>query len=104
MDLSGFRAVLQTLVDHEVEFIVVGGVAAVLTGAPVNTFDVDVVHSRDPENLGRLVRALREMDAQYRHRPEFRPDESHLATKGHQLLKARSRNLDILGAIGNGRT
>jgi hypothetical protein len=104
MDLSGFRAVLQKLVDYQVEFIVVGGVAAVLTGAPVNTFDLDVVHSRTPENLTRLVKALRELDARYRHRPEFRPDESHLATNGHQLLKTRFRFLDVLGAIGSGRT
>jgi hypothetical protein len=46
MELSGFRAVLQTLADHDVEFIVVGGVAAVLTGAPVNTFDLDVGNPR----------------------------------------------------------
>ena len=86
MDLSGFRAVLQTLANHRVEFIVVGGVAAVLTGAPVNTFDLDVVHSREPENLQRLVAALGELDACYRHRPEFRPNESIGANTYPDLL------------------
>jgi predicted nucleotidyltransferase len=104
VDLSGFPAVLQKLVDREVEFIVVGGVAALLIGAPVITFDLDIVHSRAPENLTRLVAALRDLDAHYRHRPEFRPDESHLATKGHQLLRTAFRYLDVLGAIGAGRT
>jgi hypothetical protein len=104
MDPRGFRAVLQTLANHRVEFIVVGGVAAVLTGAPVNTFDLDIVHSREPDNLQRLLGALRELDACYRHRPEFRPNESHLATKAHQLLKTGVRSLGILGAIGNGHT
>jgi hypothetical protein len=38
------------LVAHDVEFIVVGGVAAVLQGAPVVTFDLDILHRRTPEN------------------------------------------------------
>jgi hypothetical protein len=46
---------MQTLADHRVEFIVIGGVCAVLHGAPVTTFDLDVVHSRTPENLNRLL-------------------------------------------------
>ncbi len=104
MDSNRFRAILRTLADREVSFIVVGGVAAVLDGAPVNTFDVDIVHSRDPENLTRLLAALQELDARYRHRPEFRPDESHLAATGHQLLLTRFGPLDVLGAIGGGWT
>ena len=37
---------LKTLIWHEVEFIVVGGVGAVLQGAPLSTFDLDIVHLR----------------------------------------------------------
>lgn len=33
---------LRTLVDHQVEFIVVGGVAGALQGGPIVTLDVDV--------------------------------------------------------------
>lgn len=36
------------LAGHGVDFIVVGGVAAVLGGAPISTFDLDIVHARDP--------------------------------------------------------
>ncbi len=104
MDSNRFRAILRTLAERQVSFIVVGGVAAVLDGAPVNTFDVDIVHSRDPENLTRLLAALQELDARYRYRPEFGPDESHLAAAGHQLLLTRFGPLDVLGAIGRGWT
>ena len=45
--MRSFLAVLRTLTDHGVEFIVVGGVAAVLRGAPINTFDLDVVYSTE---------------------------------------------------------
>jgi hypothetical protein len=34
------------LAKHEVEFIIVGGMAAVLRGTHVNTFDLDVVYGR----------------------------------------------------------
>ncbi len=38
-----FREILELLNKHEVEYIVVGGVAAVIQGAPVTTFDLDVL-------------------------------------------------------------
>jgi hypothetical protein len=38
-----FFELLQSLVDGEVDFIVVGGVAAVLEGAPVSTFDLETL-------------------------------------------------------------
>jgi hypothetical protein len=44
-----FLAILRSLAQHEVEFIVVGGISAVLQGAPIATFDLDVVHSRSSE-------------------------------------------------------
>jgi hypothetical protein len=41
-----FLVMLRALLHHEVDFIVVGGVAAALNGTPLTTFDLDVVHSR----------------------------------------------------------
>jgi hypothetical protein len=58
----------------------VGGVAAVLDGAPINTFDLDVVHSRNETNIARLLAVLEELDAVYRIHPErrIRPAASSL--------------------------
>lgn len=97
-----FTAILQTLMDQGVEFIVVGGVAAVLHGAPVTTFDLDLVHSRTPENITRLLSALKDLDACYRGRGDqkLRPTTEHLASSGHHLLMTRYGPLDILGTIG----
>jgi hypothetical protein len=47
---TDFLAILRTLAAHKVDFIVVGGVCAVLQGAPVNTFDLDIVRSREGGN------------------------------------------------------
>ena len=79
--------------------------SAVLHGAPVTTFDLDVVHARDPENVGRLMSALGELEAVYRSQPErlLRPNESHLTGQGHQLLLTKFGPLDVLGMIGKSR-
>ena len=53
-----FLAILKTLAEYKVDFIVVGGVCAVLHGAPVSTFDLGLVHSRTPDNIDRLMSAL----------------------------------------------
>jgi predicted nucleotidyltransferase len=106
MPKNEFTSILRILRDREIDFIVVGGVALVLAGAPRHTFDLDVVHSRKEENIPRLLAALADLDAYYRIQPErrFRPDESHLTARGHQLLMTRFGPLDLLGNVGNGRT
>jgi hypothetical protein len=77
-----------------------------LLGAPINTFDLDIVHSTDPANVSRVLAALEELDAIYRAQPDLRlrPTASHLSSPGHQLLLTRIGPLDLLGSIGNGRT
>lgn len=87
------------------DFLVVGGVCAVLHGAPVATFDLELVHCRDPDNVDRLLTALGELDARYRGPGQAgrRPNRSHLASTGHQLLLTTYGPLDLLGAIGQER-
>jgi hypothetical protein len=102
---TDFLAILHILAEARVEFIVVGGISAVLQGAPIATFDLDVVHSRTPHNIGKLLAALDRLGAYYRSagQRERRPDESHLSSAGHQLLMTRFGPLDVLGSIGKGR-
>jgi len=101
-----FRAILRTLRRHQVDFIVVGGVCGVLQGAPINTFDLDVVHSRDPKNLDRLLKAVEALHGRYRTpgHEKLIPEQSHLASAGHQLLMTRWGPLDLLGTIGEGHS
>jgi len=88
------------------EFLLVGGLAAVAQGAPLTTVDVDVVHRRDPGNVGRLLGFLATVDARYRGQPPervLRPTAEHLLGDGHQLLATDLGPLDVLGAIEGGR-
>jgi hypothetical protein len=54
---------LRTLVEHEVEFCVIGAVAAWLQGSPAVTLDLDVMPRRDLDNAERLAAALNSLDA-----------------------------------------
>ncbi len=101
-----FKDALEVLARHHVELIVVGGVAAVLGGAPIATFDLDVVHARHARNLERLLAALAELEATYNDQSgrRLRPELAALAGPGHHLLITRCGPVDVLGAIGQGRT
>lgn len=100
MNEPSFAPLLATLNEHGVEYFVVGALAAVLQGAPVVTFDVDIVHRRTPENVARLLTALGALDAYFRlDSRNLRPNASHLVSKGHCLLRTELGELDVLGTI-----
>ena len=58
--LKGIMTAQDALIalEHGVDFILVGGLSAVVQGAPVTTIDVDIVHSRTEDNLARLGNAV----------------------------------------------
>ncbi|MEO8424785.1 MAG: hypothetical protein ABI595_12855 [Actinomycetota bacterium] len=60
------RDLLQVLDRHQVRYVLVGGLAAVLYGAPHMTTDLDIVPEDGQRNLERLSRALEEIDARIR--------------------------------------
>lgn len=99
-----FTEILKVLSRHEVEFILVGGLAAIVQGAPVFTFDLDIVILKTAENLPRLLAALQEIDARYldpagRH---IVPDAEKLASfRMHQLVTSLGP-LDVMETIGAG--
>ncbi len=97
-----FEAILKALAGAKVEFIVVGGVCAVLQGVPIATFDLDLVYSRAGQNLDRLERVLRDEEAFYREKPEVFPDASRLDSPGHHLLMTKFGPLDLLGSVVGG--
>lgn len=96
--------ILRVLSRNEVEFIVVGGVAAILEGAPVSTLDLDIMHRRTDENHIRLLNALGELNARYRDLAGRRivPDTGKLRTFHLHRLVTDSGPLDILTEIGPG--
>lgn len=103
--VADLNALLDGLVASGVEFILVGGLAAVAQGAPITTMDADIVHRQTPDNVNRLLTFLRSVDARHR-RPDdkiIEPEERDLIGPGHALLATRFGPLDVLGAIEQGR-
>lgn len=96
-----FGAIVEGLVKADVEFILVGGLAAVVQGTPITTMDVDIVHRQVAENISKLYSFLRTINAVYR-RPDdkiIEPKEEDFFSKGHFLLKTRFGPLDVLAFI-----
>jgi hypothetical protein len=58
--------ILRTLLDHDVRFVVIGGLAGNIRGTPVVTHDIDVCYSRERDNLERLAAALASLHAKLR--------------------------------------
>src|SRR5436305_12955237 len=101
-----FLGLLRVLLHHGVDFFVVGGVAAQLEGAPILTLDLDVLYDKAPENLDRLLAALRELKARYRDPAgrHIEPDLQKLGTMRMHLLPTDLAALDVDGGIGGGLT
>lgn len=103
---TNLKGLLFDLLDADVEFILVGGLAAAIQGVPNTTFDVDVVHRRTPENVERISSFLLKVHAKVRNRPGGQilvPDSAALLGPGHQLLETDKGALDLLGAIEGGK-
>lgn len=98
-------ALIQLLVEAGIEFIVVGGAAAVLHGAPTTTRDLDIVHRRTVENVDRLVALLERLDAVIREpgNRRLRPSASLLLGNGQLNLSTQLGPLDPLCILHDGR-
>jgi hypothetical protein len=85
--MTRFSDLLRALSEAQVEFILIGGVAAAAHGSPRATQDIDIVYARSRENLRRVAKALAplspslrgappglpfRLDVPTRRRPEFR--------------------------------
>jgi hypothetical protein len=102
---SELTNLLELLCSTGVDFILVGGLAAVSQGAPIATFDIDIVPSSEDTNLRKLLDFLLSVDARHRGRPGgqvLRPTLKDLTTGGHCLLMTNQGPLDVLGTIEEG--
>jgi predicted nucleotidyltransferase len=93
---------LQLLAEHEVEFILIGGVAISVHGASYVTFDLDICYSRTKDNLRRIVAALRPYHPRLRDIPEGLPfvwDETTLRQGTNFTLSTDLGDIDLLGEV-----
>lgn len=101
LDIEG---ILEALVEADVEFLLIGGVAVGFHGYVRATKDVDVVPSPDPDNLNRLARVLGQLDAEVEGAGEFEDgelpdplDPDVLALGGNWVLNTRLISVPVVG-------
>ncbi|HVW10179.1 MAG TPA: hypothetical protein VHC90_16445 [Bryobacteraceae bacterium] len=103
--MTEVEALIQALNQHQVEYIVVGGVAALAHGSVRLTQDLDLVYRRSPENMDRIVAALHDLKPYLRGAPPGLPFVWDKATLAHGLNFTLETNLgwiDLLGEIPGG--
>ncbi|MEW6152639.1 MAG: hypothetical protein AB1673_01435 [Actinomycetota bacterium] len=87
---------------HEVRYVVIGGYAAGLIGAPLVTNDVDICYDRSPGNLESLAQALVELGAKVRvagveEDLPFILDARTLAAGDSFTFSSEAGDIDVLG-------
>jgi len=92
--------ILEVLSAHEVDFVLIGGFAAITHGSPFLTEDIDVTPERGADNLDRLSAALKALGARIRTQGvdeglPFDHDGESLASAGVWNLTTRYGDLDI---------
>ena len=100
--MADLEGLLGRLLRERVEFVVVGGFAAVAHGASLLTFDLDVCVRLDPGNLARLYDALSDLHPRHRRppgRPTWNDPRSEPQTWRNLYLETDWGQLDCLGSV-----
>ncbi|MGL4513711.1 MAG: hypothetical protein ACRCT8_11530 [Lacipirellulaceae bacterium] len=103
--MDEFRTLVRALAEAEVEFILVGGVAAAVAGSQRSTRDIDALYRRSDENHVRIVRAIAPFQPYLRGAPPglpFRFDEKALSLGGNFTLTTSAGEVDFLATIAGG--
>ena len=103
--MTKFEDLIPVLAAADVEFILVGGLAAIVHSSSRATYDVDVVYRRSPENMERLCRTLAPHSPRLRGAPPGLPfvlDEKTMAFGLNFTLSTDLGDLDLFGEIPGG--
>jgi hypothetical protein len=93
------KPILRTLLEHEVDFVLIGGLAGIAHGSSYPSYDVDITYARDTRNLERLAAALQELRATLRGASTdlpFQLDARTLRSGAHFTFHTPYGSLDIL--------
>lgn len=93
------RLILEALLDHGVDFVLIGGMAGLARGSAYPSFDVDIAYERGKDNLERLAAALVELEAHLRGAPPDVPfllDAKTLEVGANFTFATKFGWLDIL--------
>ena len=96
------EALLERLDGAAVEYVVIGGLAAVLHGASHVTGDLDICYSREPANLRKLADAVAPLNPRPRGAPadpSFQMDAATLRAGLNFTLTTDAGDIDLIGEV-----
>jgi hypothetical protein len=100
--MHGYERLLKLLIENEVEFVLIGGFAAVVHGCTVLTQDIDICVRLDEKNMRRLLAALEGHDPRFREsREPIGESAKRLARMKNIYLLTDLGSLDILGTVSD---
>jgi hypothetical protein len=94
--------ILQAFADHQVEYVVIGGLAMIARASAHVTVDLDVCYQRTTDNIAALVRALTPFAPSLRGAPSglpFRFDEATVQAGLNFTLITTVCDVDLLGEV-----
>lgn len=94
--------IVLALIENQVEFIIIGGVAISIYSSSYVTYDFDICYLRSKENLARIVKALAPFNPKLRGFPKDLPffwDERTLQNGTAFTLVTDVGDLDLLGEV-----
>lgn len=98
--------ILQALAEHEVDYVLIGGLAVQTHGHVRTTNDADLIPAPDPANLERLAAALRSLEARV-----LNPGEEDTEIDAQMLPRAtswqfvtRDGGIDVMHEVPGGRS
>jgi predicted nucleotidyltransferase len=100
--LIKIKTVIQSLASHEVDFVIIGGVAIHAYSSAYLTDDFDFCYSRKIENLKKIVNALAPFKPRFRNFPKDLPftwDERTLQGGTNFTLETEIGDIDLLGEV-----
>jgi hypothetical protein len=99
--------IIPPLVRARVDFILIGGMAAILHGSARVTFDIDLVYSRTDESIQRLANALAPHNPYLRDTPPVFPfvwDARTIRSGLNFTLTTNLGDIDLFGEVARGET
>jgi len=97
--------ILRALADHEVEYVLIGGLAVQTHGHVRTTNDADLIPPPEPANLERLAAALRSLDARVLNESEedTEIDAKMLPRATIWQFVSRDGGIDVMHEVPGGR-
>lgn len=70
---NNLKALLERLLKSEIDFVLAGGLASVVYGSPVVTYDIDICIAINETQVKKLREALQDLSPRHRMNPNFKP-------------------------------